>query len=172
MTVQRTRGEAKEEKGQNGGKNGTLATENTYLARRWSLFKPERGEGGEASWGSFWNGDGTHWRGKARRGSFNARIKGLGLGFGRGTLFSRVKGIWELKELGISAGRQQWQLTWWSVGGPTKSDEIFELFGVKTVSKRKGVKIGKFWVMKTEWWKLSDEKVLTKQGLNGGSTYT
>ena len=29
---------------------------------------------------------------EARRGSFNARIKGLGLGFGRGTLFSGVKG--------------------------------------------------------------------------------
>ena len=50
--------------------------------------------------------------------------------------------------------------------GSHKKVEIFELCGVKIVSKRTRVKIGIFWVMKIEWWKLSDEKVLTKQGLN------
>ena len=105
---------------------------------------------------------------EARRGSFNARIKGSSLGFGRGTLFSGVKGKWELKELGISAGRQQLLLTWWSVGGPTKSDEIFDLLEWKQCSNAREWKLGNFewWVMSDGWWVMSDEKVLTKQGLS------
>ena len=101
--VQRTWGEAKEEKGQNGGKKGTLATEHKI---RKSL-KPEGGEGGEARRGearreSFWNGDSTHLWGKARE--LQRIFMGSGLGFGRGTLFSGVKGKWEVKEMGNQRG--------------------------------------------------------------------
>ena len=147
------------------GKNGTLATEHTYLACRWSPFKPKGGEGGEARWGSFWNGDGTHWQGEVRE--LQRIFMGSGLGFWRGTLFSGGKGKWELKELGISAGRRQRLLTWWSVGGPTKRLKYLSYVEWKQCPNAREWKLGNFewWVMKTEWWKLSDKKVLTKQGL-------
>ena len=66
--VQRTRGEAKEEKGQNGGKKGTLATEHKI---RKSL-KPEGGEGGEARRGERASEMVTVHTYEAKRGSFNA----------------------------------------------------------------------------------------------------
>ena len=88
--VQRPRGEAKEEKGENGGKmERTQQSIPILLAgEACSNLKEEkearRGEG--ASEMVMVHTD------EARRGSFNARIKGSGLGFGRGTLFSGVKG--------------------------------------------------------------------------------
>ena len=90
MTVQRPRGEAKEEKGENGGKMEQTQQSIPILlaSEACSNLKEEtevrRGEG--ASEMVMVHTD------EARRGSFNTRIKGLGLGFGRGTLFSGVKG--------------------------------------------------------------------------------
>ena len=150
MTVQRTRGEAKEEKGQNGGKNGTLATEHTYLARRWSLFKPKGGEGGEARRGSFWNGNDTHWRGEARE--LQRIFMGSGLGFGSGTLFSGVKGKWERKEIGISAGRQQRLLLGDQLGVPQKRLKYLSYVEWKQCPNERGWKLGYF-----ERWVMSDE---------------
>ena len=74
--VQRPRGEAKEEKGENGGKmERTQQSIPILLAgEACSDLKEET----EAR------------RGEARRGSFNARIKGLGMGWERHSVF-RVK---------------------------------------------------------------------------------
>ena len=89
MTVQRTRGEAKEEKGENGGKMELYQQSIPILlaGEACSNLKEEKearqGEG--ASEMVMVHTD------EARQGSFNARIKGSGLGWERHSVF-RVKG--------------------------------------------------------------------------------
>ena len=86
--VQRPRGEAKEEKGENGGKmERTQQSIPILLAGEACSDLKEETEArrGEARRGSFWNGDGTHWRGEARE--LQRKNKGFGYGLGEALCF-------------------------------------------------------------------------------------